>query len=82
MISFTWQNGLSSGGSPIIDYRVSWDSATGAGASFTVLATAVLTKSYTTTSTLTAGAIYTFKVEARNSVGYSVLSSALAILAA
>ena len=25
IISFTWSNGVSTGGSPIIDYRISWD---------------------------------------------------------
>jgi len=82
VISLTWNDGLSTGGSPIIDYRLSWDASTGAGLTFTVLQTGLTAKSYTTTQTLTAGAYYTFKVEARNSVGYSLLSSAYQILAA
>jgi hypothetical protein len=49
-----------------------------------VLSTGVTTKSFSTASTsttLTPGALYKFKVEARNSVGYSVLSSAVSIIA-
>lgn len=39
------------------------------------------TSSYTTTVSLTPGATYRFKVESRNSVGYSPLSSAVSIIA-
>lgn len=28
VIQFTWSNGISNGGSPVIDYRVSFDQAT------------------------------------------------------
>lgn len=49
VISLTWNDGLSTGGSPIIDYRLSWDASTGAGLTFTVLATGLTSKSYTTT---------------------------------
>lgn len=82
VITVTWNNGLSTGGSPIIDYRLSWDASTGAGLVYSVLATGLTSKSYTTTQTLTAGAFYTFRVEARNSVGYSLMSSSYQILAA
>lgn len=50
--------------------------------SYVVLNSAVTTKSYQTTVTLIAGQSYTFKVEARNSVGYSSYSQAITILAA
>jgi len=82
VITLTWQDGLSTGGVPIIDYRVSWDASTGNGVSFSVVATNYLPKSYTTTQTLTPGAYYTFIVEARNSVGYSLPSNTFTILAA
>jgi len=49
VITLTWQDGFSTGGSPIIDYRVSWDASTGNGITFTVIATEWKPKSYTTT---------------------------------
>jgi len=79
VIGFSWSNGISTGGSPIIDYRVSYDQGTGI---FVTLATGVTTRSYITTVTLTVGATYTFRVEARNSVGYSLTSTGLVVLAA
>jgi hypothetical protein len=42
----------------------------------------ILTKSYTTTVGLVKGRTYKFKVQARNSVGYSDLTDEIAILAA
>lgn len=79
VIKITWNNGISTGGSPIIDYRVSYDQSIGI---YTVLATGLTVKTYTTLVTLTPGATYRFKVEARNSVGYSELSADLPVLAA
>jgi hypothetical protein len=69
VIGLTWNNGVSTGGSPIIDYRIYYDQSIGVQK---LLATGVIARSYTTTVTLTAGATYRFKIEARNSVGYSV----------
>jgi hypothetical protein len=69
---------MRTGGSPIIDYRVSFDQSTG---EYVVLGSGLLTRSYSTTVTLTPGKTYNFKVEARNSVGYSDLSSVRAIIA-
>jgi uncharacterized protein YlzI (FlbEa/FlbD family) len=40
------------------------------------------TRSYQTTVTLIAGQTYTFKVEARNNVGYSSYSQPISIIAA
>ena len=71
VIGLTWNNGVSTGGSPIIDYRVSYDQSTGV---YKVLDSGIADRSYQTTVTLTPGATYNFKVEARNSVGYSLLS--------
>jgi hypothetical protein len=48
VISLTWQNGFSTGGSPIIDYRLSWDAPTGLGVTFTVIATGLTEKKFTT----------------------------------
>lgn len=79
VIGLTWNNGVSTGGSPIIDYRISYDQSTGIWAT---LATGVIPRTYSTSVTLTAGATYRFKVEARNSIGYSLKSAEFAILAA
>jgi hypothetical protein len=57
-----------SGGTPIIDYRVSYDQSIGI---YVILASNIIPRSYQTTVTLTAGAVYKFRVQARNSVGYS-----------
>jgi len=78
-IGITWNDGLNNGGSPIISYRVTYDQSTG---TWTTLATGVLVRTYTTTVTLTPGAFYTFKVEALNSVGYSIPSASVVILCA
>jgi hypothetical protein len=79
VISFTWTPASFDGGSPVIDYQVSWDQGTG---SFVILQSGVLTASYTTTVTLTPGNTYAFKVKSRNLVGFSVASSSLTVLAA
>ncbi len=65
-------------GAPIIDYRVSYDQSTGI---YVVLASGLTSRSYTRTVPLTPGASYNFKVEARNSVGYSNISTARSIIA-
>lgn len=67
VIRFTWSDGASDGYQPIIDYRVSYDKSTG---NWETLAT-VTDKFYQTTVALIAGQTYAFKVEARNTVGYS-----------
>lgn len=66
------------GGDTIIDYRISEAMANDV---YTVIASNVLTKSYTVTG-LTAGLSYKFRVEARNYVYYSLPSTAVTILCA
>jgi hypothetical protein len=78
-ISFNWFDGYSTGGSPVIDYRVSYDQATGIWA---VLSENVLVLSYTTSVYLTEGLTYNFRVEARNELGYSAHSVVLPVLCA
>jgi len=75
----TWLKPTNNGGSPVIDYRVSWDQGTGTGI-FVVLATNIATVSYKTTATLTASTYYRFKVESRNAVGYSTSFSNEALI--
>ena len=79
VIGFTWSSGASNGGSPVIDYRISYDQAT---STWIPLATGITTLSFTTTNPLVEGTTYKFKVEARNVVGYSATSTEIAILAA
>jgi hypothetical protein len=79
VIGFTWQDGLSSGGSPVIDYRISYDQSTGV---YQYLDSGITDKNYQTQVVLTPGSTYNFKVEARNSVGYSLASAELTILCA
>jgi hypothetical protein len=62
----------------VLDYRVSSDQAI---SSYIVIVSGVVTSQYTATG-LVAGNRYSFKVEARNSFGYSALSSAVTILCA
>ena len=63
----------------MIDYRITYDQSTG---NFVTLATGVTALTYTTSVILTSGRTYQFKVESRNSVGYSAKSVALSVLAA
>jgi hypothetical protein len=65
IVGFTWVAPSFNGGSPVIDYQISFK--TGAAA-FSVLATGIPSTSYTASS-LTVDAIYTFKVTARTLVG-------------
>jgi hypothetical protein len=77
-IGLSWTPGLSDGGETVAFYRLSYDQGLGV---WTTLVEEIYTTDYTYTS-VTQGTTYTFKVEARNSVGYSLESSELSILAA
>jgi len=78
VIGITWSPPSSNGGSPVIDYQVSYKTGT---AQFSVLATGITTTSYTASS-LAVNVIYTFKVTARNLVGLGADSSEVSIRAA
>lgn len=67
-IGITWSEGAANGGTPVIDYRISY--VLEGGSSYTQLASGITTKAYQT-NTLTAGNSYTFKLESRNEYGYS-----------
>jgi titin len=77
-IGLTWSPGAYDGGSPVIDYRISYH----AGSDPYVVLTTGVTASFYTASSLTANLIYTFKIEARNLIGYSAYSSEVAVRAA
>jgi len=81
VIRFTWSEGASNGGTDVLNYNVYYDQGAST-ATFVLLESSVLTTHYTTTATLTAGETYTFKVTALNTVGESLQSDPLAILAA
>ena len=63
----------------MIDYRIFVSHDNGA---FILLDEYIPTRSYQTTLELEPGTLYTFKVQARNSVGYSLDSSTITIRAA
>jgi hypothetical protein len=77
-LGITWSPAVFTGGDVIIDYRINIAEQGGA---FSVLASGLLTPDYTATG-LTSGTTYEFKVESRNSYGYSDFSEVLTLLAA
>jgi hypothetical protein len=79
LIKFTWEDGTSDGGSPVIDYQVDYELLDG---SYVELDSAITSQEYTTSITLTEGRTYKFKVRSRNSVGLSPYSTVLEVLAA
>jgi hypothetical protein len=68
-IGLSWVTGSANGGTAVIDYRISWDQGTN---NYIVLASNIGTTSYTTLAALSANTVYKFKVEARNSFGFSL----------
>ena len=81
VIRFTWKEGANNGGSPVIDYTVYYDQGTGSGV-FVLLEEGVTATQYTTSVELLAGVYYQFKVTARNTVGSSVDSPKISVIAA
>ena len=78
-IGIQWDNGLESGGVPVLDYRVWYDQGTD---TYMILDYEISDTQYVTTVPLTSGTYYTFKVQSRNLVGFSDLSEPLAVFAA
>jgi len=60
----------------LIDYRILYDQSTN---NFITLVETTTDLEYTTDFTLTPGALYKFKIEAQNIVGYSEYSEVLEI---
>ena len=79
-IGLTWLDGASNGGTQITEYEVWYDEGN-SGSSMKLLISGLTSKSHTATG-LTQGTTYTFKVAARNSVGVSLYSDSVSILAA
>ena len=78
IVGLTWSAATSDGGSPVIDYQVSYMPA---GGIYSVLATGIAATSFTVGS-LTADAFYTFKVTARNLIGLGPDSNEVIVRAA
>lgn len=81
VLAFTWSDGLSDGGTPIIDYRVYYDAATD-GANYTILDFGITAKNYQSSVPITAGKYYRLTVQSRNAMGYSPASDYVRIFAA
>jgi hypothetical protein len=77
-ISIVWTAGPANGGTEVLDYRLSFDQGSD---DFLVLEEVVNSLTFTATS-LQAGTIYKFKLEARNIYGYSAFSETLEVLCA
>ena len=77
-LGLTWSQAAFTGGAIIIDYRVSIAQIEGV---YSVLASNVVTPSYFALG-LTAGITYQFKIESRNSYGYSAYSASITLLCA
>jgi hypothetical protein len=81
VLSFTWSEGATNGGSAVIDYSVWYDQSISV---FIQAATGLTSKSFTTTylQSILQGNQYTFYVKARNAVGFSLSSVNIVMLAA
>jgi len=78
VIGLTFEDGASSGGTTILDYRLWYDQSTD---DWVVLVEQLPTTYYVTDFTITPGAVFAFKVQARNEVGYSEFSEPIDIQA-
>lgn len=75
-IGLTWSAGVSDGGRPVEDYKVWYDQGTNI---YTDLA--VVVDDFYLAESLVPGNTYKFKIQSRNSVGYSPFSNEVSILA-
>ena len=79
LIKFTWTEGISNGGSKVIDYNIYYDQGLGV---YVLLAQKVASTFFETSTTLTPSVTYSFKLTSRNLVGNSDYSAVLSVLAA
>ena len=79
-----WSVPLDEGGSPILDYQVSWDDGLGSSMRQLVSSVGGPVQQWTTsgTTTLVAGVRYKFSVQAVNAIGAGQASSVVGIYAA
>ena len=79
IIAFQWDEGASNGGTPVLDYRITY--AEGRLITWSVLDTLYASNSKTTTG-LIGGLTYKFRVQSRNLEGLSDYSETIVIRAA
>lgn len=77
-IRLTWSAGIFDGASPVIDYRITYDQGVG---SWIQYANSVTATAFTATA-LNSDTVYSFKVEARNVIGFSSESASVSIRSA
>lgn len=77
-LGFSWSDGPDPGGLPVIDYKVTVTDTTN---TYNVISEYLTSASYTALS-LNIGETYSFKVQSRNSHGYSAFSETLSLLCA
>lgn len=85
-ITFEWTAPADDGGSPITNYQIFWDNASGSGLTLLKAQTGTDTQ-WSTTGTVTAsalldGSLYRFSVVAQNAVGAGQTSNIIEIYAA
>jgi hypothetical protein len=81
-IHFQWYESVTSGGTPVQDYQIYWDSGS-QGSEFSLLKDSTLgMTSYFQQSGLTSGHYYQFKILALNHIGLSASSQSIRIVAA
>jgi hypothetical protein len=74
----SWQLGIHAGGSPVIDFRVSYAENFG---EYSIIGVNIVPRNFTAKG-LIPGTVYKFKVQARNEFGYSEYSNEVLVLAA
>lgn len=77
-IGIKWDDGAFNGGNPVLDYRITYEQGDGI---YSVLQAGLEEQSYILSGVVT-GVTYSFRVESRNSEGYSSYSEVTSILAA
>ncbi len=77
-IGLSWTQGLSDGGTPVLDYKIMYDQATN---NYVTLDSSISALTFTAIN-LTPGLSYSFKIESRNAFGYSLGSTTVVVLAA
>ena len=76
IVGLTWEKAVNNGGTYVLDYRLSYDQGVG---EWLVLYSGITYTNIVVTD-LTPGMEYHFKVESRNSFGYSDYSNELIVL--
>lgn len=77
IVSLVWSEGVSNGGSPVIAYYLQYklDSET----EYIDILESIVDTNYQTKETFVSGEVYNFRVQARNTVGYSSFSDVIAV---